>query len=156
MCYSESELAELARRIEELCVPEPNSGCLLFTGRESAKGYPLISWRGRDVRAHRAMLAAKLGRVLERDELACHTCDVRCCCEPQHLFPGTNLDNVRDKCRKGRQARVHGPRKVRDRREAAGIRRSRAAGVPVRVIAKRKGLSERQVERICAGTRWAS
>ena len=149
------ELQGLLERIRELSVPVPWTGCLLWLGRTSAKGYPLISWRGRDVRVHRVMLAAKLRRTLKPDEFACHQCDVRGCIEPSHLFLGTNQDNVRDKCQKGRRARVWGPRKIRGRREAAAIRRSRAAGIPVRVIADRKGISERHVERICAGTRWA-
>jgi hypothetical protein len=32
----------------------------------------------------------------------CHTCDVRCCIEPHHLFNGTRLDNMQDAAKKGR------------------------------------------------------
>lgn len=142
---------DVLARIEALCIPVPWSGCWLFTGRLSKKGYPMI---GRSTRAHRAMLSNKLKRPLQRSELACHECDVRACCNPEHLFAGTNQENVADKCAKGRQGRVHGPRKLRDRRQAAAIRRSRRCGVSVRALADRYGLSERQVERICAGTTW--
>jgi hypothetical protein len=145
---------DLAARIEEMCIPVPWTGCLLFTGRLSKKGYPLISEHGREHRAHRVTLAAKLGRPLLRTEFACHECDVRGCCEPTHLFPGTNQENVDDKCAKGRQGRVHGPRKLRSHRQAEAVRKSRARGVTVAAIAARTGLSERQVERICAGTSW--
>lgn len=145
---------ELVARIEELCIPVPWSGCWLFTGRLSKKGYPLISHKGRDHRAHRVMLADKEGRALERSEFACHECDVRACCNPQHLFPGTNQQNVDDKCAKGRQGRVHGTRVLRDRRQAAAVRRARRGGRTVPELAARYGLSERQIERICAGSSW--
>jgi len=32
----------------------------------------------------------------------CHTCDVRLCCNPAHLFIGTRSDNVADCVAKGR------------------------------------------------------
>ena len=32
----------------------------------------------------------------------CHTCDVKLCCNPSHLFAGTRADNMADMMRKGR------------------------------------------------------
>jgi hypothetical protein len=41
--------------------------------------------------------------------LICHRCDVKLCVNPEHLFLGTPLDNMRDKMEKGR-AYFPGPR----------------------------------------------
>lgn len=37
--------------------------------------------------------------------LACHTCDNPPCCNPAHIFPGTNFDNNHDRSMKGRTAK---------------------------------------------------
>ena len=36
---------------------------------------------------------------------ACHTCDNRPCCNPNHLFDGTQNDNIQDAVRKDRMAK---------------------------------------------------
>lgn len=39
---------------------------------------------------------------LPEGKYACHKCDVRWCCNPDHLFPGTQSDNMQDMVKKGR------------------------------------------------------
>jgi hypothetical protein len=51
------------------------------------------------------MLARKLGRPLKRHERACHTCDRPVCINPDHLWLGTDKQNLEDMTRKGRRAR---------------------------------------------------
>lgn len=54
--------------------------------------------------ASRVAWALSRGDV-PRDQLVCHRCDHPPCCNPRHLFLGSNADNMRDMARKGRAAR---------------------------------------------------
>jgi hypothetical protein len=58
----------------------------------------------RNLRAHRIAYTLLNGPIPEG--LHClHKCDNRKCCNPDHLFLGTNDDNMRDKCQKNRQSK---------------------------------------------------
>lgn len=67
-------------------------------------GYGQATFGGRRQPAHRVAWELTCGAI--RDGLwALHHCDNRPCCNPSHLFLGTNADNVADKMAKGREAR---------------------------------------------------
>jgi hypothetical protein len=94
--------ANLEERLAFYSMPEPNSGCLLWLGSVDRKGYGQLRFGGSLQPAHRLSLSVALGRPLPRGQLACHTCDVRSCINPDHLFLGTCKDNTADMMRKGR------------------------------------------------------
>lgn len=88
--------------------PEPNTGCLLWTGAvEPLMGYGAF-WLGRDADgrnlgnkgAHVVAFFLAHGRWPHPKCL--HKCDTPACAEPTHLFEGTQLENLRDMCAKGR------------------------------------------------------
>jgi hypothetical protein len=66
------------------------------------EGYGRFSYNGKQVKAHRFALELKLGRPLDEDMFACHTCDNPPCVNPDHLFEGSAKDNVEDMLSKGR------------------------------------------------------
>lgn len=68
------------------------------------KGYGMV-WvlsEGCQRLAHRVSMSMHLGRDLGRSELVLHHCDNPLCVRPDHLFLGTQLDNMRDMHSKGR------------------------------------------------------
>lgn len=83
-------------------MPEPNSGCWIWTGRITEYGYGRFSNKKVARQAHRASLEISIGKRLNRMEYACHKCDVRCCVNPDHMYVGSQLDNMRDMIMKGR------------------------------------------------------
>ena len=68
--------------------------------------YGRIMVNGKKVKAHRYSYEKKYGPIPSGLH-ACHTCDNPRCVNPDHIFPGTDTDNVRDCVRKGR-LRPHG------------------------------------------------
>ena len=73
-------------------------GCWLWTGAKTGVGYG--SFRGKG--AHRVSWERHHGRAVPGRKMVLHRCDNRACVNPDHLFLGSQLDNVRDMMAKGR------------------------------------------------------
>lgn len=82
--------------------------CVLWTGA-TTKGYgQLGDGHGRVVYAHRYAWESTFGPIPDGMHVL-HHCDNPRCVRPDHLFLGTNADNVADKVSKGRH---HSPRQL--------------------------------------------
>lgn len=80
---------------------DPFGGCWLWTGHISESGYANARFDGRRVTVSRRVLETKVGHRLAADRFACHTCNVRCCVNPDHLYEGDALTNAADAVRAG-------------------------------------------------------
>jgi hypothetical protein len=96
--------AEMARRLEEKSIPEPNSGCWLWMGAAKAKGYGNI-WNGaKHEGAHRVSFRIHCHDI-PPNMVVCHKCDNPACINPDHLWLGTTRENMHDCISKGRMRR---------------------------------------------------
>lgn len=95
--------AHWIERVKKGCVVDA-AGCWLWQGNLSLKGYGQTNYRTKTIPIHRFMYKIVNKIELSTKQYVCHRCDVRNCCNPEHLFIGTQFDNMADSVRKGRHA----------------------------------------------------
>lgn len=87
---------------------EITEACWEWQAGKFQNGRGSFKWRGRNVQAYRIAWQMFNGRELRPGEYVLHHCDNPGCVRPDHLFTGTDLDNVRDKIAKGRERSARG------------------------------------------------
>jgi hypothetical protein len=149
--------AQTAERFASNITGEPNTGCWLWTGKTSDKGYGLLRVGPKWARSHRLSWEINYGPVPEAMHVL-HRCDVRSCVNPEHLFLGTHADNMADMARKGRVRNGDraGSASAMAKLSDADVLRIRASVGHVKSLAASLNVSVSAVYKIRAGTRWQS
>lgn len=154
-----TQLSRRMRLFERKFVPEPNTGCSLWIGGVNEHDYGVF-WNGyRLEKAHRFALRMS-GVYVPDDADVCHTCDCPPCVNPDHLFVGDALANVRDMWAKSRATVLHhhgtaqSQAKLTDEK-AAEIRRVYAAGLANQYeLADTYGVSQKAIWRVVNNRGW--
>lgn len=151
--------------IAERTVRIPWSGCWIWEGSSVSGGYgDFRAFGKKHFLAHRAAYEAFCGEISAGMHV-CHSCDVRACCNPSHLFIGTNVDNIADSMAKGRRKGItrrrpsgleYTPQSIETRERRAKLKRvdyalvkgMRDAGMLQRQIAAKFGVSQPTVTRV--------
>ncbi len=129
--------------------------CWPWLGLKSDRGYGKFASTSHSLRAHRIAFGIAHD---QNPPAVCHSCDNRACCNPKHLWAGTNGLNNTDRALKGRSAHPTGEKhpmaKLTDE-IVLEIRRIYAAGgVTQRALAVRFGLCGATVSQVVNGKRW--
>jgi hypothetical protein len=128
-------------------------GCWTWHGARNRGGYGQLDYKGRRLVASRISWALFNGPI-PKDMVVCHRCDNPRCVRPDHLFLGTRADNNADRDVKGRHVALSGEQNGFSRlteQSVAVIRR----GGPALPLARRFGVSVRQIYKIRSGKAWA-
>lgn len=112
-------------------------------------GYGRFHYKGKKIRAHRMAWFLTYGDWVDSDTHVLHKCDNPLCVNPDHLFLGTNDDNIADKIQKGRSGFKLTVENVIE------IKQLLKSGEKQSVIAKKFGLSSKHVWRIATGENWS-
>ena len=107
--------ATLPARFWSKVVPEPNTGCWLWTAGADRDGYGVFWWRRATCRAHRVTYEAVYGPVPEElvlDHVLARGCGIPSCVNPDHVEPVTSAENTARMSPAGRARRyVNGRRR---------------------------------------------
>jgi hypothetical protein len=140
------------QRLERRLKKDSKTGCWEFQGQRSIEGYGKIKVDNKNWRAHRLAYLLFVGEIPD-GMIVCHRCDNPPCCNPDHLFLGTHLDNVADKVCKNRQAKGSDlPQKKYGIAHVEEVRRLKNLGLTHADIAIKMGISEGQVSYLSKGT----
>lgn len=132
------------------------NGCIIWKGSKHETGYGKINDGKNYKLAHRVSYELFIGKI-PKGMYVCHTCDVRNCVNPKHLFLGTHLDNMIDRDLKGRNKTKsgidHKSAKLNDE-IVIDIRRKLKEGYSIVSLAKLYNVSTFAISSVKFGRTW--
>lgn len=146
----------LEQRIERI----PEAGCWIWTGAVNDDGYGRVygKWTGRRrMTAHRWVYESTFGKIPVGMSVL-HRCDVASCVNPDHLYLGTQIQNVADRHKRGRNgaAKISGELSVCRKVTESVVREIRSSNESGVILAARFGLGMTQISRIRRREAWKS
>lgn len=138
-------------------ISKESNGCWNWAGaRHSRKdprnGYGVFRFDGKPMKAHRVSWLLLKGDIPNGLQVL-HKCDNVQCVNPDHLFLGTQQDNIADMVAKGRNRDGSG---IGRKLTAEQVKSIRSDWRPSRIIAKEYGVGKSMVNYIKSGDAWSS
>lgn len=132
-------------------------GCWIWMSSLDDKGRGRVTnGNGSNTGAHRASWKAFNGEI-PVGLFVLHKCDVGCCVNPKHLFLGTQLDNMKDMRKKGRNNDIgpRGEKAFNSKLTANEVLAIRTSVEKSKKDAEKYGVSPGHIRSIKSGKKWA-
>ncbi len=123
--------------------------CWVWLRAKDRDGYGWFKLNNRQIYAHRFAMN-------EPDGLVLHRCDNPNCVRPDHLFVGSNIQNMHDKMSKGRCSAVRGAKNHNAKLSPAEVEAIRMSTETQRALAAKYRVSNQQISKIKSGQRWGA
>ena len=127
--------------------------CWFWTGYKNPAGYGQIGWNGKLRLTHRIALSLTDGDFVSQLRV-CHSCDNPSCCNPAHLWRGTDHDNVHDRISKGRSNFARGEAASKTKLTTESVLAIRASKGVASIFANKFGVSVPTIHAIRTRRTW--
>ena len=147
---------KLVQRLLKNSTLDPTTSCWIWNKSITKWGYGSINVGGKIELAHRVSYRT-LNTPFDPQLCVCHACDNPACINPEHLWIGTNLDNVKDKVKKGRQGRAYknrGQDSPQAKLSDNEILEIRASTLSQTALAKQYHTTQSNISQIVNRVRW--
>lgn len=123
--------------------------CWPWLGGKHEDGYGVIRYKGKKHKAHRLFYRHFI-KELSINTVVRHVCDNPVCCNPLHLLPGTQADNIADMMARNRRVQGANPFKM-TKQQSLKIHELRKQNYSYSKIAAIVGCSIASVHRYLTG-----
>jgi hypothetical protein len=122
-------------------------------------GYGSLRVNGGRIKTHRFSFQLFHNRLIKDKMFICHKCDNRKCVNPNHLFEGTQQDNMIDMMNKGRGNKAKGEKITWSKLTEAKVKEIRTkynkkTKITLEVLAKEYGVDYRVIHDIIKRKTW--
>lgn len=136
-------------------VNKRENGCWEWTGSHISGRYGSIKRGGKTLLTHRYSWYLAYGEFPDKNICVCHKCDNGFCVNPDHLFEGTQQDNIDDMHNKDRHAKgsINGSAKLSED-DVKEIKRLLKTSMTQTEISDLYGVKQNTISGIKTGKFW--
>ncbi len=155
--FHQNKIHDIERFFINISRKPHKDNCWIWGAAKNLKGYGITTVDLKSYAAHRYSWIIHFGQI-SSDQLVCHKCDNPSCVNPEHLFLGTQKDNIQDMLKKGRQRNQFGEKNNKAKlteNDVQIIREKLKQGISQKKIGSEFGVSQSSIHRIKHNICWS-